>query len=221
MTGILQDAGPVLIYLIVAGFVLAECGFIIGLFLPGDSLLLTAGVALATSSQHAPVVWGLAATAMVAAITGNHIGYRIGATMGDRMLAKKGGRYFNAENLHRVKKLMDRHGFLSVLVARWVPWVRTLCPMVAGAAAMDKRKYTIASVIGSVLWAPCLLLVGYYGSSALGEFKWILDIVLVVMVVALLLGTIVGVIGYRREMARPDEQVELDPHEDPPGEQSA
>ncbi|MDF0530962.1 DedA family protein [Tsukamurella sp. 8F] len=210
MTGLLESAGPVVIWLVVAGFVFAECAFIIGLFLPGDSLLLTAGIALAAAGHQSVSVWALAVAAMLAAIAGNHVGYGIGAKMGDHMLAKKNGRYLNSENLHRVKHLMDRRGFGAVLVARWIPWVRTLCPMVAGAAGMNKRTYTIASVIGSIFWAPCLLLVGFYASSAFEQYKWVLEVALAVMLVVLVVGTVLGFVGYRREMAKPDETVDLD-----------
>ncbi len=216
MTAVLNDAGPAVILLIVAGLVFAECAFIVGLFLPGDSLLLTAGIGLATGGHTAPTVWAVALVAMLAAVIGNHIGYGIGARMGHHVLAKKDGKYLNSANIRRVKRLMDRHGFLAVLVGRWIPWVRTLSPMVAGAVAMNKRTYTIASVIGSIAWAPCLLLVGFYLSNALAEYHWVLEIVLYVMLALLVIGTVTGVLGYRREMARPDVEVELDSPADPP-----
>lgn len=210
MLEFVQNAGPVMIWLVVAGFVFCECAFIIGLFLPGDSLLLTAGLAMATTG-HAPIsVWGLAVAAFFAAIAGNHVGYGIGVKMGDHVLAKKDGRYLNAYNLHRVKHLMDKHGFLSVLIARWIPWVRTLCPLVAGAVGMDKRKFTLASVLGSLIWAPFLLLVGYYASAALEDYKWVLRLALWGMIVMLVVGTVIGIVGYRREMAKPNVEVDLE-----------
>lgn len=210
MLEFVQTAGPVMIWLVVAGFVFCECAFIIGLFLPGDSLLLTAGLAMATTGHSATSVWGLALAAFLAAIAGNHVGYGIGVKMGDHVLAKQDGRYLNAHNLHRVKELMDRHGFFSVFIARWIPWVRTLCPLVAGAVGMDQRKFTVASVLGSLIWAPFLLLVGYYASAALQDYKWILDWALRGMIVMLVAGTVVGIVGYRREMRKPNVTVDLD-----------
>lgn len=210
MLDFIQTAGPVMIWIVVAGFVFCECAFVIGLFLPGDSLLLTAGLAMATTGHSAASVWGLAFAAFVSAIAGNHVGYRIGSKMGDHVLAKKDGRYLNAHNLHKVKALMDRHGFWSVLIARWIPWVRTLCPMVAGAAEMDKRRFTLASVLGSLVWAPFLLLVGYYASSALHRYEWVLTWALRGMIVMLIVGTIVGIVGYRREMSKPTVAVDLE-----------
>ena len=98
---------------------------------------------------------------MLAAIAGNQVGYVVGARTGHRLVARKNGRYINTKNLHKVTGLLERHGFLAVLVARWIPWVRTLCPMVAGAAGMDHRRYTVASTLGAIIWAPVLLLIGY------------------------------------------------------------
>lgn len=210
MLEFVQNAGPVMIWLVVAGFVFCECAFIVGLFLPGDSLLLTAGLAMATTGHPSASVWGLATAAFLAAIAGNHVGYGIGAKMGDHVLAKQDGRYLNADNLHRVKHLMDRHGFLSVLIARWIPWVRTLCPLVAGGVGMNKRQFTVASVLGSLIWAPFLLLIGYYASSALHRYKWLLDWALKGMVVMLIAGTVIGIVGYRREMRKPNVTVDLD-----------
>lgn len=207
---LVADYGPIVIWLVVAGFVFVECAFIIGLFLPGDSLLLTAGLAMATTGHGSVSVWGLALAAFLAAIAGNHVGYGVGTKMGDHVLAKRDGRYLNAANLHKVRGLMDRHGFFSVLIARWVPWVRTLCPMVAGAVRMDRRTFTIASVAGSLIWAPFLLLVGFYASSALAEYRWVLKGALYVMLAGLLIGTGIGLVGYRREMARPNEPVDLE-----------
>ncbi|GAA1086855.1 DedA family protein [Tsukamurella spumae] len=210
MLEFVQSAGPVMIWLIVAGFVFCECAFIIGLFLPGDSLLLTAGLAMATTGHSSMSVWGLAVAAFLAAIAGNNVGYRIGVRMGDHVLAKKDGRYLNAHNLHRVKELMDKHGFFSVLIARWIPWVRTLCPLVAGAVGMNKRTFTLASVLGSLIWAPFLLLVGYYASSAFKDYKYVLDWALRGMIVMLVVGTIIGIVGYRREMSKQNVTVDLE-----------
>jgi membrane-associated protein len=108
-----------------------------------------------------------------------------------------------AENLHKVNVLLDRHGFLSVLVARWIPFVRTLCPLVAGAAGMNHRMYTVASSLGALAWAPVLLLIGYYAGEFLQRVPWLMPAVLAVMVVCLIVGTVLGIRHYRQEMAKP------------------
>ncbi|NNH75499.1 DedA family protein [Nocardia uniformis] len=206
----LAAAGPTLVWTIVLTFVFLECALIIGLFLPGDSMLITAGVVLAAHATGEAQVWALSIGAMIAAIAGNQVGYAIGHRTGHHLVARKNGKYINTRNLTRVSELLHRHGFFAVLVARWIPWVRTLCPLVAGAAGMDHRKYTIASTIGAILWAPVLLLVGYYAGSFLEKVSWLMPVVVGTLIVGLVLGTIVGVRQYRVEMSRPAEEFEVE-----------
>ncbi len=208
--GHFETVGPVVVWILVLTFVFLECAFIIGLFLPGDTLLLTAGIALAGHASGTVQVWLLAAGAAIAAIAGNQVGYVIGHRSGHHLAARRNGRYFNTENLHRVNALLDRHGFWSVLVARWIPWVRTLCPLVAGAARMDHRRYTIASTLGALAWAPVLLLAGYYAGEFLERVSWLMPVVLAGAVGVLVVGTGIGVYQYRQEIAKPTEDYEVE-----------
>ncbi|WP_067573288.1 DedA family protein [Nocardia acidivorans] len=208
--GPLETAGPVLVWTVVLTFVFLECALIIGLFLPGDSMLITAGVVLASQATGQMHIWALAIGTMIAAVAGNQVGYVIGQRTGHHLVARKNGKYINTRNLGRVAELLHRHGFLAVLVARWIPWVRTLCPLVAGAAGMDHRKYTIASTVGAIIWAPVLLLIGYYAGGFLESVSWLMPAVIGTLVVGLILGTIVGVRQYRAEMSRPAEDFDLD-----------
>ncbi|TQF69297.1 DedA family protein [Rhodococcus spelaei] len=208
--GPLETVGPVVVWLVVLTFVFLECAFIIGLFLPGDSLLVTAGIVLAGQYTGTAHVWLLAVGAAVAAIAGNQVGYAIGHRTGHSLAARRGGKYLNTANLHKVNALLDRHGFWSVLVARWIPWIRTLCPLVAGAARMNHRSYTIASTLGAVAWAPVLLLLGFYAGGFLERVPWLLPAVLGVMIAALVVGTVLGVRQYRQELARPTEEYEVE-----------
>ena len=208
--GPFQTAGPLVVWLVVVTFVFIECAVIIGLFLPGDSMLLTAGIVMATHSSGTGHIWALSVGAMVAAIAGNQVGYVIGQRTGSTLIARKNGKYLNPANLHKVNVLLEKYGFWAVLVARWIPWVRTLCPLVAGAAKMNHRRYTIASTLGAVIWAPVLLLAGFYFGSFLERVPWLLPAVLVAMVVLLVGGTGAGIWQYRKEMARPVEVIEVE-----------
>ncbi|MEU1430564.1 DedA family protein [Nocardia sp. NPDC005746] len=208
--GPLETAGPVLVWTIVLTFVFLECALIIGLFLPGDSMLITAGVVLASQVNGEGHVWALSVGTMIAAIAGNQVGYVFGQRTGHHLVARKNGKYINTRNLARVSELLHKHGFLAVLVARWIPWVRTLCPLVAGAAGMDHRKYTIASSIGAVIWAPVILLASYYAGSFIEDISWLMPAVIGTLVVGLVLGTVIGVRQYRAEMARPAEDFDVD-----------
>ncbi|MGW4714472.1 DedA family protein [Nocardia sp. NPDC004260] len=206
----LLSAGPALIWTVVLTFVFLECAVILGLFLPGDSMLITAGIVMASHASGETHVWALSVGAMVAAIAGNQVGYVIGHRTGRHLVARKNGRYINVRNLQRVAELLHRHGFVAVLVARWIPWVRTLCPSVAGAARMDHRKFTVASTIGAIVWAPVLLLIGYYAGSFLQRVEWLMPIVIGTLVVGLIIGTALGVRHYRQEMSQPAEDFALE-----------
>ncbi|WP_408014521.1 DedA family protein [Rhodococcus spongiicola] len=208
--GPFESAGPALVWIVVLTFVFLECALIIGLFLPGDSMLVTAGIVLAAHGAAAQHTWALSACAIGSAVVGNQIGYVIGKRSGHHLVARRNGKYINIQNLHKVNVLLDRHGFWAVLVARWIPWVRTLCPMVAGAANMDHRRYTIASSIGAVIWAPVLLLAGFYCGSLLLQVPWLLSAVVAVLVTLLVIGTAAGLWSYRREMSKPIEDVPVD-----------
>ncbi|MGW0042983.1 DedA family protein [Rhodococcus sp. NPDC003348] len=203
--GPFDSVGPVVVWLLVVTFVFLECAFIVGLFLPGDSMLLTAGIVLAGHSAGTAHVWSLSAGAAAAAIAGNQVGYVIGHRSGHHLAARRDGKYLNTTNLHKVNALLDRHGFWSVLVARWIPWVRTLCPLVAGAARMNHRAYTVASTLGALAWAPVLLLLGFYAGEFLEQVPWLMPAVLAVLVTALVVGTVVGVRQYRQELEKPPE----------------
>ncbi|MEV6136165.1 DedA family protein [Nocardia sp. NPDC051990] len=206
----LTSAGPALVWTVVLTFVFLECALIIGLFLPGDSMLITAGIVMAANATGEAHVWALSIGAMLAAIAGNQVGYVIGHRTGHHLVARKNGRYINTRNLARVTELLQRHGFLAVLISRWIPWVRTLCPMVAGAARMDHRKYTLASSVGAVIWAPVLLLIGYYAGSFLDRVPWLMPGVIGTLVVGLIIGTGIGIRHYRQEIAKPAEDFDLD-----------
>jgi membrane-associated protein len=204
----LHTAGPLMVWVVVLAFVFAECAFIIGLFLPGDSLLFTAGLVLA--QQHEPEhAWSLCAVATVVAVVGNQVGYYIGRHTGDRLIAaRSGGRVLNRHNLDRARRFLNRKGFVAVVLARWIPWVRTLAPIIAGAAGMHPRRYLLATSVGAVAWVPSLVLIGYYGAGLLSRLPWLQTAALVISIAFFVVGTTLGMLRYRQEMRRP---VERDP----------
>ncbi|RJQ84389.1 DedA family protein [Amycolatopsis panacis] len=203
----LDTAGPLLVWVIVLGFVFVECALIIGLFLPGDSLLFGAGVVLA---QHNSALdaWLLSAAALVVAVLGNQVGYYIGRGTGTRLIARRGGRMLNRANLERAQEFLDRRGFFAIVAARWIPWIRTLAPLVAGAARMDSRRFILATAVGGLLWVPTLVLLGYYGAGLLDAIPWVKTAALWVSVAFFVFGTAYGVLRYRQEMRRPVEETD-------------
>ena len=200
LLGHLQSAGPGLMVLGVAAVLFVECAFLVGLVLPGDSLLATAGMMFAAGHQSGWLVLAVLAV-FAAAVAGNHVGYRMGRCRGHRLAARPGGKYVNAENLGKARSLLDKHGFWGVMVSRWLPWIRTLCPQVAGAAGMDRRSFACASVLGALAWAPVMLIVGYVGGSQLERVGWLMPVVLGAMTLAVVAATTVGLMRMRRENA--------------------
>jgi len=204
-TGVLQRAAPTTVWVVVLSFVFLECAFIVGMFLPGDSLLFAAGVVLAAHEQELSA-WLLALAASVAAVAGNQVGFLVGRRTGVKILARKGGRILSRSNLDRASAFFDRWGFWSVVVARWLPWIRTLAPMIAGAAGMDNRRYITANALGAVIWVPALLLLGYYGAGLLDAMPWVRQATTIGSIVFFILGTGYGLYRYRQEMRKPLEE---------------
>ncbi|MCO1579587.1 DedA family protein [Crossiella sp. SN42] len=198
----LDSAGPALVWIIVTTFIFAECGLIIGLFLPGDSLLFAAGVVLANHDR--PIdAWALAGVSTLVAILGNEFGYFVGAKTGTKMLAREGGKVLNQQNLDRAKDFLDKYGFWAIVAARWLPWVRTLAPAIAGAAGMDRKRFTWATITGAVTWSPVLILLGYYAAGLLNRYPWLQTVAVIGFVAFFIVGTSYGVYRYRQEMRRP------------------
>lgn len=203
----LDTAGPTLVWVIVLSFVFVECALIVGLFLPGDSLLFAAGVVLA--QQDAPWhAWLLSVAALLVAVVGNHIGYVIGKRTGTKFIARRGGKVLNRHNLDRARSFLDRKGFFAIVAARWIPWIRTLAPLIAGAARMDQRRFLMATTAGGLLWVPTLVLLGYYGAGLLDQIPWVKTVVLWLSIAFFALGTTYGVWRYRQEMRKPVDDTE-------------
>jgi membrane-associated protein len=216
--GPLSEAGPVTVWVVVLAFVFFECALIVGMFLPGDTLLLAAGVVLAQGHHHETSAWALGLVACVVAVGGNQVGYLVGRYAGTRMLARRDGRVLNRTNLARAAGFFERWGFWAIVVARWVPWVRTLAPMIAGAARMNNRRYIVANAVGAVLWVPTLIMLGYYGAGLLDVVPWLKTATAVAAIAFFVLGTGYGLYRYRQEMRRPIDDSSAEPGP-PPEEQ--
>ena len=207
-TGLLDSAGPLLVWAIVLGFVFVECAFLFGLFLPGDSLLFAAGVVLAQHGAEGQA-WGLSVAATVTAVAANQLGYVIGAKTGHAIITRKGGRVLNAANLAKAQDFLDRRGFWAIVLARWLPWVRTLAPLIAGAAKMDARRFAMATTVGALAWVPTLVLLGYYAAGLLEQIPWLQTAAVIGSVAFFVLGTGWGIWKYRQEMSKPVDTISI------------
>ncbi|MGI8618596.1 MAG: DedA family protein [Gemmatimonadaceae bacterium] len=138
--------------------VFTETGLLIGFFLPGDSLLVTAGL---LASQGFLNVYIMGALLTVAAIAGDSVGYSIGRAAGPRLFKREDSFFFNKKHLYRAHDFYLRHGGKTIVIARFVPILRTFAPVVAGAADMPYRRFIYFNVLGGVLWIWSMLMVGY------------------------------------------------------------
>jgi membrane-associated protein len=142
--------------------IFAESGLLLGVFLPGDTLLLTAG--LFAGQGKLPLDW-LIVTVIVAAVLGYQVGYYIGERAGPRLFKRKDGLLFREEYIARTQKFLKKYGAATLIIARFIAHVRTLVSAVAGAGKMDKRVYLAYNIIGAILWTVTLTLMGYWLGS--------------------------------------------------------
>ncbi len=150
--------------------VFAECGLLIGFFLPGDSLLFTAGLLVARDDIKQPL-WLVCVLICVAAIAGNQVGYLIGRKAGPAVFNRPDSRFFKQEYVDKSYAFFDRYGPRAIVLARFVPIVRTFITVTAGVGRMDYRTYTTYSVIGGLLWGAGVTILGF----SLGNVAFVAD----------------------------------------------
>jgi len=138
----------------------AECGLLVGFFLPGDSLLFTAGL-LVAGGLVAPL-WLVLLLLPIAAVAGNLVGWWIGRKAGPAIFDRPDSRLFKAHHVERARDFFDRNGARAIILARFVPVVRTFVTVMAGAARMDFRRFALYSLIGGVAWTTVVTLLGYW-----------------------------------------------------------
>lgn len=170
--------------LIVAAIVFAESGLLIGFFLPGDTLLFGAGL---LASQGEMNVWILIAAVIAAAIIGDNVGYSIGQRAGPRMFKKEDGILFRQEYIQRAEAFYEKHGGKTIILARFTPMVRTFAPVVAGVGNMSRKRFMVFNVVGAVLWATTVILLGYWLGSKIPHLDQYIEITLLAVVVISLL----------------------------------
>ena len=154
--------------LAIAAIIFAETGLLIGFFLPGDTLLFSAGI-LAELSPNGDPLWLMLIVVPIAAIAGNMVGYEIGRRAGPAIFTREDSRFFRREHLVRSHAFFERYGPLTIFLARFVPIVRTFAAVVAGAVQMEYRKFVLWTVLGAIAWCTGLILVGYLAANLLPE----------------------------------------------------
>ena len=195
---ILETLGPWALWGAVA-IIFAECGLLIGFFLPGDSLLFITGMFVSQGFIHLDPVW-VCLFLTIAAIVGNLVGYGIGYRAGPAIFKRDDSRLFKASHVARTHAFFEKHGVQAIVLARFVPIVRTFITVVAGVGRMPFRTYAIFSTLGALLWATGVTVLGYF----LGQVAFIRDNVEVILIVVVLVSVIpIGIeaLRHRRRAA--------------------
>jgi len=188
---LIRAGGPPLICTIV----FIETGFFVGFFLPGDSLLVTAGIL--SAGDVIPLKW-LLAPVMLCAILGDQIGYWIGRAAGAALYKKEDSLFFRRSHLQRAHEFYEKYGGRAVILARFVPIVRTFCPPVAGAAQMSYTKYLVYDIFGGMFWVGTMILGGYSLGRTIPNISQRIHYVILVVIVLSLLPAIISLWKARR-----------------------
>lgn len=192
---LLTTLGTVAFWVVLA-IIFAECGLLVGFFLPGDSLLFIVGLFIASGAIQVNIV--LACVLLfLAALIGNIVGYWIGAKAGPAIFRRPDSRLFKQEYVDHTHAFFARYGSRAVVLARFVPVVRTFITVVAGVGRMDFRRYLLFSAVGALLWAAGVTLLGYF----LGNVEFVkshIELILILVVVISVIPLVVEFIRHRR-----------------------
>jgi membrane-associated protein len=196
--GLIQWGGT----LLVCSIVFVETGLFVGFFLPGDSLLVTAGVFAAAGTLK---IGSLVLFVTLCAIAGDQLGYWIGRRTGQALYRREDSTFFKRRHLERAHQFYEKYGGKTVILARFMPIVRTFCPPVAGAAEMRYARYLAYDIVGGCCWGAGLVLVGYFLGSIVPNIGQRIHWVIAVVVVLSLLPAIIGTMRARsRRISKPE-----------------
>jgi membrane-associated protein len=187
---------------LVCGIVFIETGFFVGFFLPGDSLLVTAGVFSAASVI--PLKW-LLLPVMACAIAGDQIGYWIGRAAGPALYRREDSVFFRRSHLQRAHDFYEKYGGRAVIFARFVPIIRTFCPPVAGAAGMPYSRYLVYDIFGGILWVGAMILGGFFLGRSVPNIGQRIHYVIAIVIFLSLLPAVISLLRARRSFSPKSE----------------
>lgn len=183
-------------YFLIFPIVFAESGLLIGFFLPGDSLLFTAGF---LASQGYLNIWVLATGCFICAVLGDSVGYSFGHRVGRRLFHRKESWLFNPRHLEKAEKFYEKHGKKTIILARFMPVVRTFAPIIAGIARMEYKTFLVYNVIGGLLWGVGLTVAGYFLGRLIPDVDKYLLPILVVIIVISVAPTVIHILHERKK----------------------
>jgi membrane-associated protein len=190
-------------YVVLVAIVFIETGLLIGFFLPGDSLLITAGLVAATGALN---IWWLNVLLIAAAIIGDSVGYAIGVRIGPRLFTREKSWLFNPRHVERTREFYARHGAKTIVIARFVPIIRTFAPVVAGVGQMAYRRFLFYNVAGGVGWVVSMTWAGYLLGHAVPDIDRHIHIVVIVVIVLSVIPIGVEILRERRRASAPSSQ---------------
>jgi membrane-associated protein len=182
-------------YAVLVAIVFTETGLLIGFFLPGDSLLITAGLVAATGHLN---IWWLNALLIVAAVVGDSVGYAIGWRAGPRLFTRPKSLLFNPKHIERTRAFYARHGAKTIVIARFVPIIRTFAPVVAGVGQMEYRRFVFYNVAGGVGWVTSMTWAGYLLGQAVPNIGEHIHVVVAIVILLSLIPIVVELVRERR-----------------------
>jgi membrane-associated protein len=186
-------------YVVILFVVFAETGLAAGFFLPGDSLLFVAGLFAADGKFN---LFALLIGVFLAAVIGDAVGYFTGAKMGPHLFKRQKSLLFRPSHLQKAQAFYEKYGGKTIIIARFVPIVRTFAPIVAGAAQMPYRQFVVFNVIGGFLWVFTMILGGFFLGRAFPALREHIEIVVIVIVALSLMPPVIEYLKSRREKAR-------------------
>ncbi len=179
------------IYLIMFIVIFCETGFVVTPFLPGDSLLFILG-AFAASGEVS--IYYIALMLIIAAITGNIVNFHVGSYVGPLIFEREKIRFLKKEYLIQTHDFYERHGGKTIIIARFLPIIRTFAPFVAGIAQMEYKRFLIYNIVGSVAWVTLFIMGGYF----FGNIPWVQKNLTIIILLILVISTMPAIIGFFR-----------------------
>ena len=167
-------------YVLLVAIVFAETGLLIGCFLPGDSLLITAGLLAAAGHLN---IWWINLLLMAAAIIGDSVGYAIGASLGPHIFTREKSLLFNPKHVERTQRFYEKYGPKTIVIARFVPIIRTFAPVLAGVGAMRYRRFLTYNVLGGIGWVASMSWAGYLLGHAVPNISKHMHLLVIVIIV--------------------------------------
>lgn len=162
--------------------IFSETGLFVGFFLPGDSLLFTAGLLTSTGVINIPIIF-VTVGICCAAITGNSTGYAFGKKAGEAIFKRKKTLFFRPKHLFAAKDFYDRHGGKAIILGAFLPIIRTFAPIVAGAVKLDYSKFIWYNIIGATLWSSTMVLSGYFLGRYVPNIKEYLQYIIIFLII--------------------------------------